>query len=114
MRALQGLLIAMTIGIVAYTLVAGLEYGWNLVAIFVEELTALTWQGQFTFDFVCYLVLSALWVAWRHNFNAIGIALGLVASVAGILFFAPYLLVVSLQAKGDMKQLLLGEQRATA
>jgi hypothetical protein len=36
------------------------------------------------------------------------------AAVGGILFLATYLLVLSLQANGSMKQVLLGARRADA
>ena len=56
-----------------------------------------------------YLILSGLWIAWRHRFSTTGIVLGLIASVLGILFFAPYLLFVSILADGDTKKIVLGE-----
>ena len=58
--------------------------------------------------FVCYLVLSGLWMAWRRGFDRVGIALGLMAPPLGILFFAPYLLALSLQTGGNARRLLLG------
>ena len=60
------------------------------------------------------LSLSALWVGWRHQFTAAGLLLGLLAFLGGASFQCIYLLVVSLQAKGDMSEILLGKARAAA
>ncbi len=110
MIALRIYLIAFYIMLVIYTLFVGSAYGWNFVPFAIEEIAALTWPGQFTLDFSAYLVLSALWVAWRHAFSRAGIVLGLIASVGGILFLAPYLLYAISQAKGDVKALVLGDR----
>lgn len=111
-RFLQVLFILQFIGIVTYTLYVGTHEGWDLVSVFFGDLVAMKWPGQFNFNFLNYLLLSGIWIAWRHRFSAIGIILGLIASVLGILFFAPYLLVISIQAKGDAKQILLGDRRS--
>lgn len=68
--------------------------------------------GQFNLDFSCLLVFSGLRLAWRNHFSPAGIALGLLGSVGGTLVLAPYLLFASLQAKGDVRVLLLGKLRA--
>jgi hypothetical protein len=51
-------------------------------------------------------------VAWRHQFSAAGLGLGLVAVFGGMLFLAVYLLVAGVPARGDLRVLLLGAQRA--
>lgn len=96
-----------------YTLKVGMGHGWDLASVFLTDLTAFNWSGQFNLDFLTYLWLSALWLAWRHNFSPAGIVLALVASVGGMLFLAIYLLVVSFRADGDLKVVLLGEHRAS-
>ncbi len=112
MSIFRTLMVIFFISIVLYTAKVGYDDGWNLFSIFIENLTALNWSGQFNLDFMTYLSLSGLWLAWRHHFSTIGIALALLAAVGGILVFAPYLFFASLQANGDMKVLLLGEERA--
>lgn len=114
MRAFRMLLVAFFVCIVAYTAIVGVNHGWNLLPIVLESVASMTWTGQFNFDFMTYLVLSALWIAWRHHFSPSGLALGVLGFVGGILFFAPYLLFSSLQANGDMKELLLGKVRANS
>lgn len=89
------LLVAMFLGIVTYTGIVAGQYGWDLLTPFFGGILSLTWPGQFHYDFTCYLVLSGLWIAWREKFSARGILLGAIASVLGILFFAPYLLWLS-------------------
>ncbi len=110
MMGLRIYLIAFFAMFAIYTLLVGSAHGWNLAPFAIAEIAALTWPGQFTLDFSAYLVLSGLWVAWRHNFTPAGIALGLIASVGGILFLAPYLLYASFQANGDVKTMVLGNR----
>ena len=72
----------------------------------------MTWPGQFNFDFMCFLILSGLWLAWRHHFSVGGIALGVVGVFGGIMLLASYLLIAGYKANGDVKILLLGKARA--
>ena len=111
MNAFRTLLVFMFVGIVAYTLIAGINHGWNLFPLFFEEIAAITWPGQFNFDFTCFLLLSGSWIAWRHHFSPGGIALGLIGTVGGIMVVAPYLLFATFQANGNMGVLLLGKKR---
>ncbi|NCN08927.1 MAG: hypothetical protein GW938_03670 [Leptospira sp.] len=113
MNVFRIILLLMTIAILTITLIVGLNHGWDLLTIFFSDIMALTWPGQFNFDFMCFLILSGLWVAWRNNFSTGGITLGLLASVAGIMFLAPYLLFLSYRSEGDMKVILLGESRTS-
>ena len=75
-------------------------------------MAAMTWPGQFNFDFMCFLILSGLWLAWRHHFSLRGLALGVLGFFGGKMVFAPYLLFASFKANGDIKKLLLGKIRA--
>ena len=67
---------------------------------------------RFNLDFMSFLSLSAIWVAWRHQFSGSGIVLGILAFFGGMLFLAVYLLWASGQASGNTKVLLLGRERA--
>lgn len=96
-----------------YTLIVGANHGWNLLAVFVNDMMAMNWPGQFNLDFMGFLSLSALWVAWRHHFAPLGLALGVVAFFGGIVFLSIYLLYVTGQAKGDVNELFLGKTRAS-
>ena len=97
-----------------YTLVVGINQGWNLVPIFFSNIAAMTWSGQFNLDFMTFLGLSGIWVAWRHQFSGGGIALGVAAFFGGMMFLAPYLLWASAKSDGDAKVLLLGPGRAAS
>lgn len=97
----------------AYTIMVGLNHGWNLLPVFFGDMAAMTWPGQFNVDFMGFLSLSALWLAWRHRFSPGGLALGVLGFFGGMMVLAPYLLFASLQAKDDVKVLLLGKARAT-
>lgn len=99
--------------VVVYTVVVGLQHGWNLLPLFFADIAAMTWNGQFNVDFLSFLSLAALWVAWRHRFSAGGIALGLAALFGGMTFLAPYLLWASSRAGGNAVVLLAGQERAS-
>jgi hypothetical protein len=114
MTAFRVCLVLMWLAVAGYTLVVIAEHGTDLLAVFLRDVRATGWPGQFHLDFLCFLVLCGLWVAWRHDFSAKGLGLGLLAPVGGILFLAAYLLVLSLQANGSMKEVLLGARRAAA
>ena len=79
------LLTAMVVVIMVYTVAVGIRQGWNLFPIFFGEMSALTWSGQFNTDFTCFLVLSGLWLAWRHHFSLAGLALGVLGLVGGMM-----------------------------
>ena len=113
MLAFRTLLVLMIGVVLVYTGVVGATHGWRLLPVFFGDIAAMTWPGQFNLDFGCMLVFSGLWLAWRHHFTPAGLALGLLGAVGGTLVLAPYLLVASVQAQGDVKVLLLGKRRAT-
>jgi hypothetical protein len=99
------------VAIVAYTAITISNHGWNLLPVFFGDIRAMTWQGQFNFDFMGFLLLSGLWVAWRHQFSAGGLLLGLLAVFGGILFLSLYLFVASFSSKGNVQELLMGKSR---
>ncbi len=105
------LLVVMFIAVSGYTAVVVNTHGSDLFPIFFGDMTQFGWPGQFNLDFMCMLVLSGLWVAWRHAFSGAGLLLGLVAFLGGAPFLSLYLLVVTGQAKGDMREVLLGQSR---
>lgn len=113
MLAFRAYLVAVLACLSGYTLMVGIDHGWNLLPVFFSNLVELTWSGQFNFDFMTFLGLSAIWVAWRHHFTTGAIALGVVAFFGGMMFLAPYLLWASARAGGDPGVLLLGEERAS-
>ena len=76
MSAFRILLAIVIISIIGFTGIVIFNHGWNLLPIFFGDMEAMTWPGQFNFDFMCFLVLSALWLAWRHHFPPGGLALG--------------------------------------
>ncbi|MCB1142770.1 MAG: hypothetical protein H7A24_03965 [Leptospiraceae bacterium] len=112
MKMFQILLVAMTIAIITITGIVSNTHGWNLIEVFIDNIISLNWSGQFNFDFMCYLFLSAIWIMWRHDFSPMGIVLGLIASVAGILFFAPYLFILTIQSNGNITIVLLGKKHS--
>ncbi|MEZ4462482.1 MAG: hypothetical protein R3E66_22710 [bacterium] len=109
MNTLRILLVAMSLAILGYTAVVVMTHGWGLLDVYLTQVQALNWPGQFNVDFSFYLMLSALWVAWRHQFSPTGLALGAVASVGGMAFFGPYVLFLTFKHH-DVRGLLLGAQ----
>ena len=114
MTLFRAYLILALFGLGSYTLVVGANHGWNLLPIFFSHIAEMNWSGQFNLDFMTFLGLFGIWVAWRHHFSGGGIALGVVALLGGMMFLAPYLLWASAKAGGDAKVLLLGHKRAAA
>ena len=114
MTAFRILLVVLWTTIAVYTGIVIANHGLGLLAIFFADMAAMGWPGQFNLDFSSLLTLSALWVAWRHQFSSGGLALALLAFFGGGLFLTTYLFVVSTMAKGDMKEVLLGKLRATS
>ena len=114
MLAFRVLLASMAGTALVYTGVVGATQGWNFMPVFFMDIFAMTWPGQFNLDFSCLLLLSGLWLAWRHQFSSLGIALGVLAMVGGSPLLCTYLFIASIQAKGDVKVLLLGTARAEA
>lgn len=111
MAAFRILLVVFIVAIIGYTGVVVSKHGWNLLPIFFGDIAAMTWPGQFNFDFLCFLILSGLWIAWRHHFSPIGLVLGAIGFFGGIMFIAPYLLIAGFRANGDVKILFLGKCR---
>jgi hypothetical protein len=111
MFAFRGFLVAIFVVIAGYTFVVASNHGMNLLPVFFGDMAAMEWPGQFNLDFMCMLLLSGLWVSWRHQFSAAGLVLGLVAVFGGAFFLSAYLFFTSVRVKGDIRALLLGEAR---
>ena len=94
-----------------YTCIVGLNHGWSLLPIFFRDIATMDWPGQFNFDFMTFLSLSGLWLAWRHRFSAGGLALGVLGFFGGMMVLAPYLLWATARAGGDIEAVMLGERR---
>ncbi len=97
-----------------YTGIVIANHGANLVPIFFNDMRAMAWPGQFNLDFMGFLILSTLWVGWRHEYSLTGWVLTPLALFGGMLFLTVYLLIVSFRVNGDLKALLIGEGRAAA
>lgn len=85
--------------------------GVNLFVTTVPSISEFGWPGQFHMDFATYLILSGLWVSWRHEFSTGGIVHGVLASVLVMTFLSPYLLLAIEKANDDFSEVLLGASR---
>lgn len=112
MTYLRIFLIVIFLTITAYTGVVAMNHGMNLLPVFFGDMAKLAWPGQFNLDFMFMLMLAGLWVAWRHGFSGLGLALGLTAVFGGALFLSAYLLIESYRCGGDVRALLLGNNCA--
>ena len=90
-----------------YTLVVIQSHGMNLLPVFFGDMAAMAWPGQFNLDFLGFLILSALWTAWRNGFSALGLVLAVVAFFGGMAFLSIYLLILSL-GTDNIRDILLG------
>ena len=114
MTAFRLVLVLMLVVLSGYTLLVILDYGINLFPYFFGDMAALTWAGQFNLDFMFMLMFSGLWVAWRHQFSAAGIGLGVLAFFLGAGFLTVYLLIEIRRTGGDFERVLLGDRMASA
>ena len=87
------------------------SHGINLLSVFIRDMVALDWPGQFDLDFLLLLLLSALWVTWRNGFSPSGMVLAVAALLGGTLFLATYLLILTFTTNGTINQVLVGEKR---
>jgi hypothetical protein len=114
MQTFRVFLVLFLLCLVSYTLIVASNHGWNLLPLFFADIVAMNWAGQFNLDFMGFLILSALWLSWRHHFSPAGLALGVAGLFGGMLLLTIYLLWASTDAKGDARILLLGRARANA
>lgn len=97
--------------LIVYTAIVIANHGFGLFGVFFGDIAVMAWPGQFNLDFSMLLLLMATWVAWRHQFSPGGFALALIAGLCGAIFLTLYLLVISIQTQGDVKEMLLGTSR---
>lgn len=114
MAGFRILLAGLWIALAAYTGVVIAQHGMGLFAIFFGDIGKVTWPGQFNLDFLLLLVLSALWTAWRNRFSGLGLLLAVVALFGGSGFLLPYLFLLTIQTRGNMTAVLLGDRRPGA
>ncbi len=112
MTTLRLLLVLLLAAFGAYTLAVVANHGIGFPQVFFGDLAAMGWPGQINLDFLIYVMLAALWIAWRHDFTAAGIVLGLFA-LFGAVVLLPYLLWATANARGDVRVLVLGRKRAS-
>jgi hypothetical protein len=108
MTIFQMFLATLWLTLTGYTAVVISNHGLGLLPIFFGDMATMAWPGQFNLDFMFMLLLSALWVSWRHRFSVGGLGLALLALFGGASFLTVYLFVLSLQSKGNVKAILLG------
>lgn len=111
MKNFRLFLIAVLAIIIAYTAFVIIHQGPNLFPDFFGDMMAMKWPGQFNLDFMSFLMLSALWVAWRNQFSAAGMGLAILAFFGGMVFLSIYLLYLTSRHRDDIGAVLLGPSR---
>ncbi len=114
MILLRLVLVSYLVVLGGYTAAVSSNHGWDLLSVFFGDMAAMAWPGQFNLDFMGYLMLSALWTAWRHHFSPAGLGLAIVAFFGGMMILAIYLLVLSFQTQSGVAEILLGKKRAAS
>jgi hypothetical protein len=109
MKLFRLYIVVALVSLTVYTLIVTSRHGWDLLPIFFSNIVDMSWSGQFNFDFTLFLILSGIWVAWRHQFSVFGVCLGVVAIFGGMMFLGSYLLYVSFQSGGDIRTMMLGK-----
>ena len=112
MTAFRALIMVLWLGLAGYTAVVVSRHGIGLLPIFFGDIAMLGWPGQFNLDFLCFLILSALWTAWRSAFSTTGLFLAVPAFFGGAGFLLPYLLILTFREKGDLVRVLIGDRRS--
>lgn len=101
-------LIAGWVFVLALSVTAVREMGFDAAGDFYFGDFAHPWRAQFNGDFGMHLLLVAAWMVYRTKGLVLGLLSGLLAICLGGVFTLAYLLVVSIRAKGDMGKVLLG------
>ena len=114
MSGLRLLLITILATVSIYTIPVVLNHGINLFPYFFGDIAKMGWAGQFNVDFLGFLILSAVWTAWRNQFSGSGLGLAVLAFFFGAPFLTTYLLYLSFSTNGNVAAMLLGQQRASA
>lgn len=113
MAAFRLLLGTILTGVAVYTLIVISNHGLGLLPVFFGDIAKMEWPGQFNLDFLGFLMLSGLWLSWRHHFTPFGLVLGVLGLFGGVPVLTAYLLGTSFAVKGDVRALLLGPVRAS-
>jgi hypothetical protein len=108
------LLVAIIATVGAYTVFVVGQHGMDFLTPFIGDIAKMGWPGQFNMDFASFLILSSLWLMWRHHFSPLGLLFGVVIFAGGAPFLCSYLLIVMMKDKADSAELLLGKSRAAA
>ena len=109
---LRAILLFLVVSFTAYTCLTIAREGPDFFTPFFGGLVEFGWAGQISLDLICFSTMAGLWIAWRHQFSALGLLLGAIGAVAAWVFVGPYMLVASLKARGDVLAFVLGQRRA--
>ncbi len=110
MTLLRMLLVLAWIVIMASSIYAASQLGFNWPKIYFGDIVGNPWRSQFNTDFLIHLFLLCGWIYWREESKVKGAVYGFLSIIMGGMFGFAYLLHATYAAKGDMRALLLGAQ----
>ncbi|MBB4613016.1 hypothetical protein [Novosphingobium taihuense] len=105
-------LIVWLIVMIGYTSVVVVGLGPDFLKPFQKIVEDKGWPGQFGLDLLGFLLLTAFWIGWRHGSGLTGTTLALVVVSGGMIGVSIYLLIAIARCRGDIRSLLLGQDRA--
>jgi hypothetical protein len=107
MTRFDALLFLLLAPLLVYTALVVQSHGLGLLPLFFEAIAEQSWQGQFNFDFLTFLVLSATWSAWRFGYGVKGWALAVLAFFGGMPYLATTLFLLRRRHGADWAAILL-------
>lgn len=107
MTRFDALLVLLLAPLLVYTALVAQSHGFGLLPLFFQAIAERGWQGQFNFDFLTFLVLSACWSAWRFGYGVKGWALAVLAFFGGMPYLATTLFLLRRRHGSDWAALLL-------
>lgn len=97
--------------IMASTIYAVNQAGFNWPKVYIGDLFGHPWRSQFNTDFLIHLFLLCSWIYWREESKLKGAVYGFLSIIMGGMFGFAYLLHATYKSKGDVSAILLGSHK---
>jgi hypothetical protein len=108
MRVFQIVLVIAWLVLMVVTVRAFDQLGPNAGNVFFGDF-AHPWRAQFLADFSLHILLMSVWMIYREPRLWVGIVCAFFSIMGGGVFTLAYILVASVRAHGNSRQLLLGK-----
>ena len=114
MNAFRLFLVIGWIAVVYVTARAVADMGASTAGLYFFGDMAHPWRRQFNTDFGFHLLLIGTWMVYRARSPLLGLVWAVLAVTFGAAFTFAYLLIVSVQERGDRRKILIGRHAQTA